>query len=157
MRFGTDILDRDCDGSSIPRPIELLAQDGSVAERIDFQGPGLLSASDAEVAEFIQDHWNLNRHLTLNFGARLTSQSIGRDAAFAPRIGAAYSLNEGKTVIRAGAAKVYGHVPLLAADFTSNQARVLSFFDSSGALIGQPAVLVNSYLLSGTFQGASGR
>jgi len=49
-----------------------------------------------------------------------------------------------RPVIRAGAAEVYGHVPLLAADFTSNQARVLSFFDSSGVLLGQPIVLVNS-------------
>ena len=156
VRLGADILYRDYDGSSISHPLELLRQDGSVAERIDFQGAGLLSASDAEVAEFIQDHWILNSHLTLSFGARLTTQSIGRDAAFAPRIGAAYSLNEGKTVIRAGAAEVYGHVPLLAADFTSNQARVLSFLDSSGALIGQPVVLVNSYLLSGVPPSAPG-
>jgi hypothetical protein len=156
VRFGTDILYRNYDGTSTSHPIELLAQDGSVAERIDFQGTGLLSASDAEVAEFIQDRWTLNGHLTLNFGARLTSQSIGRDAAFAPRIGAAYSLNDGKTVIRAGAAEVYGHVPLLAADFTSNQARVLSFFDSSGALIGQPVVLINSYLLPGAPASAPG-
>jgi len=156
VRFGADILYRNYDDTSTSHPIELLAQDGSVAERIDFQGAGLLSASDAEVAEFIQDHWTLNGHLTLNFGARLTSQSIGRDAAFAPRIGAAYSLNDGKTVLRAGAAEVYGHVPLLAADFTGNQTRVLSFFDSSGALIGQPVVLVNSYLLSGAPPSAPG-
>jgi len=45
---------------------------------------------------------------------------------------------------------------LLAADFTSNQTRVLSFFDSSGALIGQPVVLVNSYLLSGAPPSAPG-
>ncbi len=156
VRFGADILYRKYDDTSISHPVELLAQDGSVAERIDFQGAGLLSASDVEVAEFIQDHWTLNSHLTLNFGARLTTQSIGRAAAFAPRIGAAYALNDGKTIIRASAAKVYGHVPLLAADFTSNQERVLSFFDSSGALIGQPVVLVNSYLLSGAPASAPG-
>jgi len=149
VRFGADVLYRSYTGSSISRPIELLAQDGSVSERIDFQGAGLLSATDTEAAEFIQDRWTLNGHLTLNYGARLTTQSIGRTAAFAPRIGAAYSLNEGNTVIRGGAAEVYGHVPLLAADFTSNQERVLGFFDSTGALIGQPIVLVNSYLLSG--------
>jgi hypothetical protein len=149
VRFGEDFLYRGYNGSNISHPIELLAQDGSVAERIDFQGAGLLSASETEFAEFIQDHWTLNGHLTLNYGVRLTSQSIGRAAAFAPRVGGAYSLNKGKTIIRAGAAEVYGHVPLLAADFTSNQERILSFFDSSGALIGQPIVLVNSYLLSG--------
>lgn len=156
VRLGTDILYRDYDGSSISHPIELLAQDGSLSERIDFQGAGLLHASEAEVSEFIQDHWNLNSHLTLNYGARLTSQSIGRDAAFAPRIGGAYSMNGGNTVVRAGAAEVYGHVPLLAADFTSNQARVLSFFDSTGALIGPPVVLVNSYLISGAPPSAPG-
>jgi len=148
VRFGADILYRSYDGSSISHPIELLAQDGSVPERIDFQGAGLLSATDTEVAEFIQDRWTLNGHLTLNYGGRLTTQSIGRTAAFAPRIGAAYSLNGGNTVIRAGAAEVYSHVPLLSADFTNNQERVLSFFDPTGALIGQPIVLVNSYLLS---------
>src|SRR5204863_2677604 len=156
VRFGADVLHRQYDGRSISRPIDLVAQDGSVAERIDFQGAGLLRATDTEVAEFIQDRWTINSHLTLNYGARLTTQSIGRAAAFAPRIGAAYSLNGGNTVIRAGAAEVYGHVPLLAADFTSNQARVLSFFDSSGALIGQPVVLVNSYLLSGAPASAPG-
>src|SRR5438034_215881 len=149
IRVGADVLYRSYDGTSVSHPIQLLAEDGSVVERIDFQGAGLLSTTDTEVAEFMQDRWTLNRHLTLNFGARLTSQSIGRDAVFAPRIGAAYSLNNGNTVIRAGAAEVYGHVPLLAADFTSNQERVLGLFDSTGALIGQPIVLVNSYLLSG--------
>jgi hypothetical protein len=156
VRIGTDVLYRGYEGTNVSHPIELLAQDGSVAERIDFQGPGSLSASEVEVAEFIQDHWNLNSHLTLNFGARLTSQSIGREAAFAPRVGGAYSLNNGNTVIRASAAEVYGHVPLLAADFTSNQDRVLSFFDPTGVLIGQPQVLVNSYLLSGASPSAPG-
>jgi len=149
VRFGADILYRDYEGTNTSHPIQLLAQNGSVVEQIDFQGAGLLSASDTEVSEFIQDHWALNSHLTLNYGARLSTQSIGRNAALAPRIGAAYSFNGGNTVIRAGAAEVYGHVPLLAADFTSNQERVLSFFDSSGLLIGQPIVLVNSYLISG--------
>ena len=156
VRFGTDINYRNYDATNDAHPIVLLAQDGSIAERIDFQGVGLVAASDAEIAEFIQDRWALNSHLTLNFGARLTTQSIGRSAAFAPRIGAAYSLNEGKTVLRASAAEVYGHVPLLAANFTNNQERVLSLFDSSGALIGQPTVLVNSYLLSGAPPGAPG-
>ena len=149
VRFGADYLYRTYDSTNLSHPIQLLAQNGSIVEQIDFQGAGLLSASDSEIAEFIQDRWTLNSHLTLNYGARLTTQSIGRSAAFAPRIGAAYSLNGGNTVIRAGAAEVYGHVPLLAADFTSNQERVLSFFDSTGTLVGQPIVLVNSYLLSG--------
>jgi len=156
VRFGDDFLYRSYDSTNLSHPIELLAQDDSVVEQIDFQGAGLVSASDVEIAEFIQDRWTLNSHLTLNYGARLTTQSIGRSAAFAPRIGAAYSLNGGNTVIRAGAAEVYGHVPLLATDFTSNQERLLSFFDSTGTLIGQPIVLVNTYLLSGAVPSTPG-
>ena len=150
VRFGEDVLYRSYNGSSISHPIDLLAQDGLVAERIDFQGAGLLRAADTEAAEFVEDQWNLNGSLTLNFGARLSSQSIGRDAAFAPRGGIAFSPGRGrKTVIRASAAEIYSHVPLLAADFADNQARVLSFFDPSGVLIGQPIVLQNAYLPSG--------
>ncbi len=149
IRFGADVLYRSYSGSSLSHPIDLLAQNGLVAERIDFQGDGLSRASDAEIAEFVQDHWSLTRRLTLNFGARLSSQTTGREAAFAPRAGAAYALNGGRTVVRASVAEIYGHVPLLAADFTGNQTRVLSFFDPSGALVGPPTVLQNAYLLSG--------
>ena len=156
VRMGTDVLYRQYNGTDVSHAIDLLAENGSLAEQINFQGTGQLRVTDTEVSEFIQDRWTLNSHLTLNFGGRLTSQMIGREAAFAPRAGAAYSFNDAKTVIRAGVAEMYGHVPLLAADFTDNQDRVLSFFDSAGALIGQPTVLINSYLLSGMAAAAPG-
>ncbi len=151
-----DFLYRNYQGTSISHPIQILSADGSLVEQIDFQGAGLLKASDAEIAEFIEDRWNLTSRLTLNFGARLTSQSLGRDAALAPRVGFAYARDNGRTVFRASADEVYSHVPLLAADFTSNQERVLSFFNSSGALIGEPQVLENAYLLSGSSPVTSG-
>jgi len=91
------------------------------------------------------------------FGARLFQpiHSV-REASFAPRVGAAYSLNGANTVIRAGAAEVYGHVPLLAADFTSNQERVLNFFDAFRRAYRPPIVLVNSYFISGSSPSAPG-
>ena len=65
-------------------------------------------------------------------------------------IGFAYSpRSSGKTIFRGSIAEVYSHVPLLAADFTANQQRVLSFYNS-GVLVGQPIVLQNAYLLSGS-------
>ena len=150
VRFGEDVLYRSYQGSSVSHPIDLVAADGTVPERIGFQGAGQLKASDTEAAEFIEDQWNLSSSLTLNFGARFSSQSIGRDAAFAPRAGFAFAPGGGrKTVIRASAAEIYSHVPLLAADFADNQARVLNFFDSTGALAGPPVLLQNAYLPSG--------
>src|SRR5213082_1799041 len=115
VRFGSDILYRSYSGTNVSHPIGLLAEDGSMAEQINFQGAGQLKTTDAEVSEFIQDHWAVNKHLTFNFGARVSSQTIGREAAFAPRGGVALSVNDAKTVLRAGVAEVYGHVPLLAA------------------------------------------
>ena len=150
VRFGEDVLYRSYNGSSVSHPIDLLAQNGALAERIDFQGAGLLRATDTEAAEFVEDQWNVAGSLTLNFGARFSSQSIGRGAAFAPRAGVAFAPGGArKTVIRASAAEIYSHVPLLAADFADNQTRILSFFNSSRALVGPPIVLQNAYLPSG--------
>jgi Carboxypeptidase regulatory-like domain len=150
IRFGEDLLYRSYHGTNVSHPIDLLAQNGSSVEQIAFQGAGLLSASDIEAAEFIEDQWNMNGSVTLNFGARLSSQSIGRDAAFAPRAGIAFAPGgTRKTVIRASAAEIYSHVPLLAANFADNQQRVLNFFDSTGAPTGPPIVLANAYLPSG--------
>ena len=77
------------------------------------------------------------------------SQSIGRGAAFGPHVAVAYSpWQNRKTVIRAGSGLFYGHVPLLAADFSDNPARLISFFDPTGALMGGPILLRNAYLPS---------
>ena len=150
IRFGEDVLYRDYNGTSLSHPIDLLDANGLLAERIDFQGPGLFRAADTEVAEFIQDQWRVNGALTLNFGGRISSQSIGRDAAFAPRAGFAFAPGgKRSTVFRASIAETYSHVPLLAADFQDNQSRTLSFFDTSGTLLGPPVTLQNVYVPSG--------
>ena len=151
LKIGEDVSHRSYTGTSESHPIELLREDGSVAEQIAFQGAGVLRGTATEVAEFVEDHWKLDAHLALDIGARLSSQSIGRPAAFGPHVGVAYSPSQdGKTVIRAGTGLFYGHVPLLAADFTDNPARVISFFDPSGALVGAPILLRNAYLPSGS-------
>jgi hypothetical protein len=149
LKIGLDISRRSYVGNTSSRPIEVLRQDGSVAEQITFQGAGLLNGAATEAGEFIEDHWTLNTHLALEMGARLSSQSIGRGAALGPHVGFAYSpRRDGKTVIRANAGAVYGHIPLLAADFTDNPARVISFFDPSGRMLGEPILLQNTYLQS---------
>lgn len=147
LKVGVDLTHRSYTGSSHSHPIQLLRQDGSLAEQIDFQGEGRLSAQDTEVAEFVQDHWTLNGRLALDVGGRLSSQSIGRSAAFAPRVGLVYSPGEDrKTIIRAGAGLFYGRVPLLAADFLDNPTRVASFYDEAGGLVQSLLVFQNAYL-----------
>ena len=156
LKFGTDILYRTYGGDSVSHPIQVKAEDGSRVEQIDFQGAGLLRATSEEISEFAEDHWTLTSNFSINFGGRVTSQSIGRSLAFAPRGGLAYSLRGGKTVLRAGAGVLYGHVPLLAAGFADNQQRIISTFDSSGILTGPPVTLVNLYIPRGATASAPG-
>src|SRR5579863_5419837 len=144
IRFGVDFLYRTFTGNSLSQPISLLNQDGTVAEQITFQGPSALHGSDTEVSEYAEDHWTVTKSLSLTLGARLSTQTIGLDAAFAPRAGLAYSVSSWKTVLRAGAGLIYSHVPLLAQDFAENQTRVLNF--SSGPSI----TLQNVYLPGGS-------
>ena len=151
LKIGLDLSRRSYLGNSFSRPIQVLRQNDSVAEQITFQGAGPLNGAATEVGEFIEDHWTLNAHLALDMGTRLSSQSIGRRAALGPHLGVAYSpWRDGKTVIRAGAGAVYGHIPLLASDFVDNPTRVISFFDPSGTMVGEPVLLQNTYLQSDT-------
>ena len=147
LQFGTDVLYRSFTGSSVSRPIDLLAEDGTVAETIAFQGAGNLQGRDTEVSVYGEDRWSLARSLALNFGDRVTYQSIGRGVAFAPRAGLVYSMADNRLVVRAGAGLIYGHVPLLAADFSGYQNRDISFF--SGPFINQTFTLQNVYQSSG--------
>ena len=147
LKVGVDFSHRSYQGTSHSHPVQLLRQDGSLAERLDFQGDGRLRAQDTEVAEFVQDHWTINDRLALDLGGRLSSQSIGRSAAFAPRGGLVYSPGvDRKTIIRAGAGLFYDRVPLQAADFLDNPTRVMSFYDGAGALAGSPLAFQNAYV-----------
>jgi Carboxypeptidase regulatory-like domain/TonB dependent receptor-like, beta-barrel len=147
VEFGTDVLYRSYTGSTVSHPIELLAQDGTIAETINFQGVGRTHAVDTEISGYAEDRWTLTKNFSLNFGGRLTHQTIGRDIAFAPRTGLAYSMADGKIVVRAGAGLIFGHVPLLAADFADNQERVITF--ASGPLAGEPITLQSVYQPAG--------
>jgi hypothetical protein len=149
LKIGADFTHRSFTGSSESRPVQLLREDGSLAQRNEFQGGGSLNGGDTEIAEFVQDHWSLNDHLALNLGVRLSSESIGRSAALAPRAGLAYSPGQDrKTILRAGAGLFYDRVPLLADSFSQNPMRVVSSFDQSGFLLGSPAAFQNAYLSS---------
>jgi Carboxypeptidase regulatory-like domain/TonB-dependent Receptor Plug Domain len=147
IHVGIDLDHRSYAGTSTSDSVQLLRQDASLAEAIHFQGAPLQNASDAAVAEFFQDHWVLNSHWALDGGARFSSETSGWSAAFAPRIGVAFSPgDEGKTVLRAGAGLFYGALPLLAADFADNPTRVVSQFDLTGQPIGLPVSYTNAYV-----------
>jgi len=147
IRVGLDLNYRAYAGVNTANPIQLLEQDGTLDEQINFLPTTAQSTSDTAVAEFVQDHWILNSHWTVDAGARLSSETSGWSAAFAPRVAIAYSPgSDGKTVIRAGAGLFYSMLPLLASDFDVNPTRVVSLFDPTGQLIAPPVTYTNAYV-----------
>jgi hypothetical protein len=150
LKIGLDVTHRSYGGNSSSHPVQLLRQDGTLAEEISFTSNGPLSASATDVEEFIQDRWMVNDCLSIDMGGRLTSETVGRAAAFAPRVGFAYSpRRDQKTVFRAGAGLFYDRVSLLEADFVHNPQRTLSFFDGTGQLIGSPTPYLNAFVGNG--------
>jgi hypothetical protein len=152
FKIGADLLHRSYTGTSLSQPVQLLREDGTLAEQIGFTSNGPLGASATDIEEFVGDHWTVNDHLALDLGGRLTSETVGRSAAFAPRFGLAYSPGKGnKTVFRAGAGLFYDRVSLLEADFIHNPERSVSLFDQTGTiLLGPPTLYQNVYVANGS-------
>lgn len=147
LKIGLDVTHRSYDGNSLSHPVQLLREDRTVAEEISFTGNGRLNASATDVEEYIQDRWMVNDRLSIDVGGRLTSETVGRAAAFGPRVGLAYSPRKNqKTVFRAGAGLFYDRVSLLEADFVHNPQRNVSLFDTTGNLIGTPIPYFNAYI-----------
>ena len=147
VKVGADFVRRAYTGTSHSHPVLLLRPGGSLAERIDFLGPGILSVEDSEGAAFTQDHWVFNDRLALDMGLRFSGQTEAEPSAHAPRAGIAYTpRGNGKTILRGGVGVFYDRVPLLAGDFTENPTRVVSFFDEQGSLIGLPLTFRNAYV-----------
>lgn len=147
IKAGVDYVRRAYNGTSLSHPVLLLRPDGTTAERIDFQGLGVLSIVDGEVAGFLQDHWVLNDRLAMDMGLRFSAQTVGEPSAFAPRWGFAYTPGgDGKTIFRGGVGVFYDRVPLLAGDFTENPTRAVTCFDLECGPLGSQIVYRNAYI-----------
>jgi hypothetical protein len=147
ITVGADVNHRSYTGTSVSDPVQLLAQDGTLTGRINFQAAGAQNAADTAVAEFVHDHWIFDQHWSADLGARLSSETNGWSAAIAPRVGISFAPeNSGRTVIRAGAGLFYSVLPLLAGDFAANPTRTVSLFDATGMLLAPPTTFTNVYV-----------
>jgi hypothetical protein len=145
--MGADYLRRAYTGTNVAHPIILQRLDGTPAEQITFQGPGILSTKDGELAGFLQDHWAFTDQFAMDAGARLSSQTVGEPVALAPRVGFVYAPGKsGRTIFRSGVGVFYDRISLLAGDFIENPERVLTFFNNQGVPLGPPVAFLNAYI-----------
>jgi hypothetical protein len=146
IRVGADIDWRSYFGTTGSHPIQILREDNSLAQTIDFSGATAQAPSDSIFAEFVQDHWLLNSHLSVDLGLRLSSETSGWSAVLAPRLGLAYSPGKDeKTLIRAGAGFFYGVLPLLAANWAANPTRTITDYDTTGVPVAPAVTYTNAY------------
>jgi hypothetical protein len=146
LKLGGDGIYRSYSGMSHSMPVDLLRADASLAERIEFSAAGLLRATDTELGVFAQDHWALSNRLALDLGLRFSGQTIGKDAALAPRAGVAYAPGaSARTILRGGIGVFYDRAPLLAGSFIGNPTRVVTMFNEQGIPLGPPVTLQNAY------------
>jgi carboxypeptidase family protein len=147
IRVGVDLDYRSFFGTTLSHPIQILRLDNSLAQQITFSAAPSQSPSDSSVAEFLQDHWVLDSHWSVDLGARISTETTGWPFAIAPRAGVAYSPGKsGKTVIRAGSGIFFGVLPLLAANFAANPNRTITEFDATGLPVGAPITYINAYV-----------
>jgi len=146
IRVGADIDWRSFFGITSSRPIQILREDDSLAETIDFGPAPSQTPSDSIFAEFAQDHWLLNPHVSVDLGLRLSTETSGWPAALAPRLGLAYSPGKDeKTVIRVGAGFFYGVLPLLALDWPANPTQTITQYETTGVPTAPPVTYTNAY------------
>jgi len=141
LKVGGDVVHRGYDGTNLSRPVQILWADISLAEELAFGPTGNLTPSDTEFAGFVGDHWIFNDYLSIDYGLRLSGQTLGEPAALAPRGGFVFSpTKKGGTIFRGGAGIFYDRLPLLAGDFTQNPNRQVTLFDTNEAPLGPPIV-----------------
>lgn len=124
------------DGRNTSDPVRILRADGTRSRQIDFIGTGAITRDKTQAIGFIQDKWEVNNRLTLEYGVRYDRDDVAHENNFAPRIAFSFlPINDGRTVIRGGIGYFYDQIGLNVASFTQLQQQVLSRFSANGLLL----------------------
>jgi hypothetical protein len=126
------------------RPVNVLREDNTLAERIVFRGVRPIQAENREYVGFAQDRLLLRPNLSFDVGLRFEDQRIGRESNLAPRAGFAWSpFKSDRTVWRGGIGLFYDKVPLNIRSFGGYPSRTVTRFAADGVTVLESHHFVN--------------
>ena len=129
VKLGAGVTYETFDGINISRPVDIVRENGTLAEEITFTGDGRLSRDRTSLQGYAQDAWSVGSRLTLQYGARFDRDSITGDINAAPRGSFTATLTpSGRTVARGGVGLFYDPITLNVASFDQMQERTVTAF-----------------------------
>ena len=136
IKVGFDFNDVDNLLNYAARPVNVLRQDDSLAERIVFRGVRPIQAANREYVGFAQDRLLLRPNLSFDLGLRFEDQQIGPESNLAPRAGFAWSpFKSDRTVLRGGIGLFYDKVPLNIRSFARYPSRTVTRYAADGVTV----------------------
>jgi len=136
IKVGFDFNSVGNDLNYAARPVNILRQDGTLAEQIVFRGVRPVTTSNREYVGFAQDRLLVRSNLSFDLGIRFEDQRIANESNFAPRAGFAWSpFKSDRTVLRSGVGVFYDKVPLNIRSFARYPSRTVTRFAADGLTI----------------------
>jgi hypothetical protein len=147
IRVGGQIAHTSYDGIDNSSNVAITGASGQMVQQIEFVGASgvggsassvggsSVGATNTEISGFVEDHWEINRFITLNGGVRYAYEHVVSEHTIAPRADISVRpFEHGKTVIKAGVGRFYDALPLNAVDFSTQQSRRVTEYDAEGGI-----------------------
>ncbi len=126
------------------RPVNVMRQDDTLAERMIFHGVRPIQSENREYVGFAQDRLLVRSNLSFDVGLRFEDQRIGKESNLAPRAGVAWSLfKSDRTVLRGGIGLFYDKVPLNIRSFGRYPSRTVTRYAADGVTVIDSTHFVN--------------
>ncbi len=149
LRVGAQFAHTRYDGVDASQPVLIARADGSTARQITYVGAPSTGASNNEAAAFIDNQWMVGTRLTIHGGTRLGYEQIAGEYTVAPRVDASVRpFENGRTILKASVGRAYDRLPLNAADYSTQQSRLVTDYDEGGRVT-STALLVNRVAADG--------
>jgi hypothetical protein len=142
VKAGFDVMHSAYDGTSESTSVLIARTDGTLARRLDFDGPSVQSVKSTDLAVFAQDRFQPTPRLYVEFGARFDRDGITTRSSWTPRVGMAVLLNQsGTATLHGGYGLFFERTPSVAGAFQQFEQATDTRFAADGVTMVGPPVL----------------